>query len=317
MTILTPHYNPDAYDFPDESMLSLSCAELRAILAEEIPMVDGSHRVGFEHVDYAEDIAQQARDLLLDRGEIFSDDEIRRLSFLKWPLSPEEEIRREAQSKREQAAHAAYLAESSSQSELALQKTRQAISGELSGRGADVAGVKLKLSGRGSVRSGCEADSLIGPNVRDLVQRLHTYGVPSAEIRSYQCFKPMVTFDTDPDLAWSVAMDLPIEREVWGFLVEWCDRHGAECPTVEVDWYHEGEPGTPWHQLTSTAWSSLWGGWPEPKGYLEFTQALVSLSDEPFEASFAKGKNPSRSHRALWSGATLFVIGLSIIAFMW
>lgn len=76
------------YLFPSDMLPSMSSQELRDYITSRLHiannMIDGTDPNSPERIDYAQDMIHQARDLLLSRGEIFSDTERESMSFLSW-----------------------------------------------------------------------------------------------------------------------------------------------------------------------------------------------------------------------------------------
>eukprot|EP00659_Diplonema_papillatum_P007025 gene7025-10834_t len=94
-------YKGDAYEFPDEDLLDYSVEQLQALIRKKLPLatyqIDGLGGIDQVRVDYAQDLIDQARDLLLDRGMSFTQAEIEELEFLTWPPTESERIERETQ----------------------------------------------------------------------------------------------------------------------------------------------------------------------------------------------------------------------------
>ncbi|MHB9376227.1 hypothetical protein ACYHMY_28465 (plasmid) [Pseudomonas amygdali pv. morsprunorum] len=82
-------YKGDAYEFPDEDLLDYSVEQLQALIRKKQPLatyqIDGLGGIDQVLVDHAQDLIEQARDLLLDKGVSFNQDEIEYLEFLTWP----------------------------------------------------------------------------------------------------------------------------------------------------------------------------------------------------------------------------------------
>ncbi|UXF74717.1 hypothetical protein K7574_21150 (plasmid) [Stenotrophomonas maltophilia] len=82
-----------AYLFPDDRIHWLGDQALLDLiecnLDDALDMNDGSDFGSDLRIDIAQDYIEQARDLLLSRGHVFSADFKKRLSFIQWPFSSE------------------------------------------------------------------------------------------------------------------------------------------------------------------------------------------------------------------------------------
>lgn len=82
-----------AYLFPDDNIVRLDDQALldfiECKLGDALDMTDGSDFGSDLRIDIAQDRIEQARDILLSRGYVFSPDQQERISFLQWPLSLE------------------------------------------------------------------------------------------------------------------------------------------------------------------------------------------------------------------------------------
>lgn len=80
------------YNFEDPHLAERSNAELHALIAHNVDQAcakDVGPLVALHRRDYARDIIAQARDILVNRGELFSPYDRVRMSFLPWPVSSE------------------------------------------------------------------------------------------------------------------------------------------------------------------------------------------------------------------------------------
>lgn len=84
-------WSASSYLYPKPALLNRSNAELRQLIAERLPgaldMVDGFNGVTDVSIDCARDTIEQARDILIERGESFTDEEKQRMNFLRWSLA--------------------------------------------------------------------------------------------------------------------------------------------------------------------------------------------------------------------------------------
>lgn len=99
MNVESNFYEEDSYLFPDEALLSLSNDDLRRVIRTNLKdgqdQTDGTDFNSDIRIDSAQDIIEQARDILLARGMTFTDDEKCDMRFLSWPLT-EEDLAQEA-----------------------------------------------------------------------------------------------------------------------------------------------------------------------------------------------------------------------------
>ena len=99
-------YTANRYLYPDGDLPFKSDEELHSLISRRLPvatdLLDGLSGNRPEQIDHAQDIVEQARDLLLDRGATFSDEERLAMFFLEWPLTEAEAFARE---EKERAEH--------------------------------------------------------------------------------------------------------------------------------------------------------------------------------------------------------------------
>ncbi|NWD57155.1 hypothetical protein HX878_20705 [Pseudomonas veronii] len=268
-------YKGDAYEFPDEDLLDYSVEQLQALIRKKLPLatyqIDGLGGIDQVRVDHAQDLIDQARDLLLDKGMSFTQAEIEELEFLTWPPTESERIERETQQLAEAAERVRLAALRKQVEARSLATTQNAIDGKLADQPAVVQGIKLVLSRSGLSFSNGEIypSGPSGTEVLSLVDQLQAIGVTDARLRSYTCSRVGVQFDTDPVPSWKIEMRLPVDPVVWLFLWSWYEQHQvSQSPTIETDWKDGNEP--------MSSWAPLSGLWPE----LESAQALSRMMDE-------------------------------------
>lgn len=84
-----------SYFFADSTIPDKSDADLFALIQQWLPTandcVDGISLVRDEHIDYAKDIIEQARDVLVSRGVSFTEEMKQKLAFLDWCTPSEKE----------------------------------------------------------------------------------------------------------------------------------------------------------------------------------------------------------------------------------
>ena len=109
----------DTYLFPEPELRACTDEELYTLIRENLPNAtaetDGTDLLTDVAIDHAQDLIEQARDLLLARGAAISPQWRAALRFLRWPLSPAEVTANQARRLREieedrlRRAHAAKL----------------------------------------------------------------------------------------------------------------------------------------------------------------------------------------------------------------
>lgn len=268
-------YKGDAYEFQDEDLLEYSVEQLQALIRNKLPLatyqIDGLGGIDQVRVDHAQDLIDQARDLLLDKGMSFTQAEIEELEFLTWPLTESERLERETQQLAEAAERVRLAALRKQVEARSLAITQDAIDGKLANQPIVVQAIKLVLSRSGHSFSNGEIypSGPSGSEVLSLVDQLKAIGVTDVRLRSYTCSRVGVQFDTDPVPSWKIEMLLPVDPLVWLFLWSWYELHRvSESPTIETDWNDGNVP--------MSSWAPLSGLWPE----LKSEQALLRMVDE-------------------------------------
>jgi hypothetical protein len=84
-----------AYDFPDDSIQSMTSAQLRKLIKARLPdaldQCDGTDPHTDIRAEYAQDIIEQAVDRLHALGEDLSDEEKSRITFIDWRTTEQKE----------------------------------------------------------------------------------------------------------------------------------------------------------------------------------------------------------------------------------
>ena len=297
MTSHERFYKADAYEFPNADLLEYSSAGLRSLISKELPtaqyQIDGLGGITQVHVDYAQDLIEQARDLLLDRGESFTTEEVDALSFLTWPLSEAEQAEHDARLLREAAKRELTYSRLKLVRSRGLEIAREAMQGRLKADSPEVHGVALVI-GRSGHSFVDGKITTIGPNgveVLAVVAQLHALGVNSAKLGGWSCSKVGVTFETDPIPSWSVRMDLPTQAQVWAFLIQWYTDHNIhQTPYIEIDWHDEENPRTDWETL-GQLWPTLSKDYSELTEFFSEPTALAFIApSSSTDISMRKGK---------------------------
>lgn len=264
-------YKPDSYEFPDDDLLELTALELRKVISNNVARatdhVDGLGGITPVMVDYAQDQIEQARDLLLDMGCTFTQDEVDNLPFLAWPLSEAEQAAEDRQRIADKIERERVYVLRQEQERIALTAVDDAIAGKLDNSSPVRKRIVVKLSQTGP--SGAE--------VLSLVEQLHALGESSANLRSWHCTRPEYTFETDPCPAYAVVVELPTRPIIWLFLWAWYHHHRiATWPVIEYTFQDGAEPMSGWAYLTDQ--------WPEYKDPM--LSALENLSAETEDSSW-------------------------------
>lgn len=241
-------YQQGKYEFPDEELLSLCPDRLRGVIRSNLKTatdhVDGIDGLMPEIIDHAQDLIEQARDLLLDKGVTFTDAEIEDLRFLSWPLTELEQAEQEAQRNIEKLERTRLHALWKQVENQALAATAAAIGGELKAGNERLSGIRLKISGRPG------ASEASGKTVLSLVDELHALNVHSAKLGGWTCSKHGHNFETDPSPAWDISMSLPTQQIIWLYLWAWFEKHRiSACPIIEFDWQDGNQPRCNWAYL--------------------------------------------------------------------
>lgn len=297
MTSHERFYKADAYEFPNADLPEYSSAELRSLISKELPtahhQIDGIGGISQVHVDYAQDLIDQARDLLLDRGESFTSEEVDTLSFLTWPLSEAEQADHDARLLRDAAERELTYSRLELVRSRGLEIARESMQGKLKADSPEVRGVTLVIGRSGHSFVDGKITTL-GPNgveVLAMVAQLQALGVNSAKLGGGSCSQVGVTFETDPIPSWSVRMDLPTQAQVWAFLIQWYRDHNIhQTPYIEIDWHNEENPRTDWETL-GQLWPTLSEDYSELTEFFSepSVQAAIAPSS-PKDVSMRKGK---------------------------
>jgi hypothetical protein len=234
---------PVQYLFPDDAIPGMTRDELLALIAARIDdaldMTDGSDMNSDVRIDYAQDIIEQARDSLVGAGYEFAPAERDRLSFLTWPLTPEQEQARAAEAEREAADNAAWRKWRDATEAKFNRYLVLAMNGEALPPEADFTGIKIDV-GWSSWTSSHTGETTLRPSGAEVGQMLVALiesGCGDARIPSYGCSRVGVTFETDPGPAWKIDFSVPATAEAWQLLRRWWDEHRIEdAPYI---WYRE------------------------------------------------------------------------------
>ncbi len=237
--------NRDHYLFPDDEIPGLSRDELLKVISanldDAMDATDGSDINSDVRIDYAQDIIEQARDALVDEGYEFSQSEQERMSFLSWPLTPEQEKARAAKAEREAVDLAAHFQWRDSTQAKFNRYLALAMNGEALPPESNFSGLKIEIgwSSWTSTWSGESTVSPSGDDVGKMVDALINSGCADARIAAYSCSRVGVTFETDPCPGWTIDFSVPVSIEAWQLLRVWWDENRMQhAPHL---WY--SDPG--------------------------------------------------------------------------
>lgn len=253
------HYKDDAYLFQDLTLLLLSEEDLRQLITRELPTAtdhdDGSFCGAGLQIDHAQDLIEQARDLILDMGGSFDDSEKELLSFLTWPLSEADGARLAAELADKAATEDAERNRRSDKHARLIFKSADAFKSLISGRlDADLLILncgKLYISrtsfSNPPLPSAPNDIGIVSPqtgeDVLSMVAQLQAAGVPTAKLDWGLPRKYGVPFKQSISPAWSISMDIPLDPDVWSILVRWWHENRiGSAPSADIFWPDEHEP---------------------------------------------------------------------------
>ncbi|HYD60529.1 MAG TPA: hypothetical protein VEC35_09255 [Noviherbaspirillum sp.] len=282
-------YEEDTYLFPMPRLLTYSNAELRDLIASNLDqahdMTDGTDFNSDVKIDHAQDIIEQARDILLARGEVFTPEEQAQMDFLDWPLSPEEIAAQEVAEAREREARYLLDLEWSRIKNRYTPWIEQLIRGEALPSDAEFDGIELNIGWNGWTNSP-DGRTTLRPSgeevmrMRDELERVA--GVP-VELGHFGS-RAGVTIETDPAPGWNFRFPVPRAAEAWSLLLQWWKEHRF---TSQPEFWYRGnrqDNGLPFYvHWTVKAWpmSSDCTSWLYGRlGYPDFPWVRYHLRDQ-------------------------------------
>ncbi|ACD21661.1 hypothetical protein [Paraburkholderia phytofirmans] len=212
----------DSYLFPMPSLKEKTSEELRAFIAANMAdahdQTDGTDMNSDVRIDHAQDAIEQARDILMKRGHSFTQEDREQMSFLSWPLTPEEQ----AEKNRRDAIEAEQQKIAWAKAEVQRNEMRDIVSALI--RGEELPGVevdRLQFNiGDSSIRGHF---SISGAEVLAMTEKLRTITGDEPKL-AYCCSAPGIKFADDPAPGWGLYFYLTKQPELWALLTEWMRR---------------------------------------------------------------------------------------------
>lgn len=278
-------YKENIYLFPDEELISLSSDDLRRLILANLvdahDQTDGTDCNSDIMIDSAQDIIEQARDILLARGKTFTDEEKCEMHFLSWPLT-EEEIAQEA--KKNEQEQESRLREMERRRRVVEKYTpwlEILVQGKVPPSETDFSTVKMSL-GVSSLIAG-ETNLPAWTEVCRMKEELQS--VANLEVDAHYSGK-YADMESNLSCFWSFWFKPPLSPQAWSLLQKWWKEgrftSQPELWADEVHWTLECWPkwGTAIHQVA------------------EIDGKRQELSYEGvFETSFAKTPNLLESQK--------------------
>lgn len=206
------------YLFPRDDFTKMTDRELLDFIQlkidDALDCTDGSDFHSDIRIDSAQDFIEQARDVLLDRGHVFSACDQERMSFLEWPLSCEQQDQRAKADLEEAAARAESAARFGAYCAAMERFVIGMVRGEPVERPAP--GWYLTI---GDCRAGARG-GLSGAKVLEMVEKIEAL-TGTEPLLGYGCSGPGMTFSEDPAPAWSIRIPLTDHASVWALLMQW------------------------------------------------------------------------------------------------
>lgn len=212
----------DSYLFPMPSLKKSTSDELLAFIAANMAdahdQTDGTDMNSDVRIDHAQDTIEQARDILLKRGHSFTQEDREQMSFLSWPLTPEEQ----AEKDRRDAIEAEQQKIAWAKAEVQRSEMRDIVSALIRGEERPHVEVdRLQFNiGDSSIRGHF---SISGAEVLAMAERLRAITGDEPKV-AYCCSAPGIQFADDPAPGWGLYFYLTKQPELWALLREWMRR---------------------------------------------------------------------------------------------
>jgi hypothetical protein len=210
----------NGYLFPDESLGQSENDALLSFIERYLPdakdQTDGSDHHSDVRIDYAQDLIEQARDLLLARGHVFSAEAQSELDFLSWPLSDAEK----AAAEQEEAARRIERAAAYDKFKKSKVAMEAGVEAALGGRDIPdelLRGLELSI---GAQIPSDKAVATSGAQVLEMVAQIERITGQKPGL-GYGCSRMGVTFAEDPHPAWSLHFALTNQPELWVLIRAW------------------------------------------------------------------------------------------------
>ena len=264
----------DTYLFPEPELRACTDEELYTLTRENLPNAtaetDGTDLLTDVAIDHAQDLIEQARDLLLARGAAISPQWRAALRFLRWPLSPAEVTANQARRLREieedrlRRAHAAKLGVD------ILQAIRTVMDGGRLPLSLSLEGVTVSI-GWGLRTSDGERRS-ISPSGAEVVRMRDALAAAGCcHCQIHGASQDGIPFEEAPTPEWSLNFSVPTNRAGWDLLKQWWkEGRFSHAPHV---WMYRPELGDPeffWHWPLDACWPGSAPAWRRLYGHLGY-----------------------------------------------
>lgn len=198
--------NESKYLFPEPSIIEQTSDQLKQLISNRLPDAhdqdDGTDSSALVRIDVAQDHIEQARDILLSRGETFTEEEKEELSFLSWPLSPEEQRLTDARLEKERKENRRLARIRNDQCAYMKLLVFNIMNGYSLPSSTELDGYAIGLSSQPTLSQDLSSEQVL--DVIDKIKELSGFDAVS----HYVCSKPGVTFDEDDSPNWSLRVPL-------------------------------------------------------------------------------------------------------------
>ncbi len=261
------------YLFPEEALEGKTTEELRGIIAERLSMAchqpDGCDHVMPEVIDYAQDLIRQCRDLLAERGQLFSDTDKTAMGFLDWG----EQMQLDMQQNLEVTPSADKAQVHCEALPLHEEMLRHMVLGTRRVSRLDYGELELQIIGNSSMETGAYGtrrgqalrllDDLakVGPHVLPSWQLQHRSFYEKGEHLHYACFSMSTHVNRDAQY-WKVLGKWAALNESLTFILRSADTHRDVTVTVvdalsEAGYLETAEAGE-YFQVAKKPAQGLW-----------------------------------------------------------
>lgn len=235
--------NRDHYLFPNDRIPTLSTEALLRIVDANIrdatDNTDGSDLGSDVRIDGAQDIIEQARDQLVVLGHVFSAEEQKRLSFLEWPKTKEQEQAEAAQRERDRIAGLQQREWAKASQGLLNSVFARLIAGHDLPTEAGLDGLTLEI-GWGSCTDYADGRTTTRPSGAEVLQMLDAliaHGCIDADLSIRQTAQARKAFEQAAGPFWKISFGLPRRAAAWQLLIKWWHEHRYQH--IPHAWYRE------------------------------------------------------------------------------
>ncbi|MGC8213254.1 hypothetical protein [Ralstonia pseudosolanacearum] len=264
----------DAYLFPEPSLQECTNRQLYRLIRANLPyaldQTDGTDLSSDVTIDHAQDLIEQARDVLISRGEQIPRQLGAKLSFLSWPLRPEELAEqqarrlRELEADRNRRAHAAKLQAEITHAILVVMEGGQ-LPADLS-----LEGVTVEIGWGPGSPSG-DIRTRITPSGADVLHMRDALIAAGGECRVSGAAERDIAFEKALTPTWSLYFSVPSARETWDMLKQWW--HEGRYQYAPHVWIRRPEIGIYdffWHWSLDAHWPAQAPAWRRLYGHLGY-----------------------------------------------